>query len=46
MLTGQEFTLLKDFIYEKTGIYFAENKMYLLESRLANRLNELSLSTF
>ncbi|MGD0657381.1 MAG: protein-glutamate O-methyltransferase CheR [Syntrophorhabdales bacterium] len=46
MLTGQEFTLLKDFIYEKTGIYFAENKMYLLESRLANRLNELSLSSF
>ncbi len=46
MLTGQEFTLLKDFIYEKTGIYFAENKMYLLESRLANRLNELNLSSF
>jgi chemotaxis protein methyltransferase CheR len=46
MLTHQEFTLLKDFIYEKTGIYFAENKVYLLESRLANRLNELSLSSF
>jgi len=46
MLTGQEFTLLKDFIYEKTGIYFAENKMYLLESRLANRLNELNLTSF
>lgn len=46
MLTHQEFTLLKDFIYEKTGIYFAENKVYLLESRLSNRLNELSLSSF
>jgi len=46
MLTGQEFTLLKDFIYEKTGIYFAENKMYLLESRLTNRLNELNLTSF
>lgn len=46
MLTHQEFTLLKDFIYEKTGIYFAENKVYLLESRLANRLNELSFSSF
>ena len=45
-MTVQEFTLLKDFIYEKTGIYFAENKMYLLESRLANRLNDLSLSSF
>jgi chemotaxis protein methyltransferase CheR len=46
MLTHQEFTLLKDFIYEKTGIYFAENKVYLLESRLQNRLNELSFSSF
>jgi len=46
MLTHQEFTLLKDFIYEKTGIYFAENKVYLLESRLTNRLNELSFSSF
>jgi chemotaxis protein methyltransferase CheR len=46
MLTQQEFTLLKDFIYEKTGIYFAENKVYLLESRLQNRLNELSFSSF
>jgi chemotaxis protein methyltransferase CheR len=46
MLTKQEFTLLKEFIYEKTGIFFAENKVYLLESRLANRLNELGFSTF
>jgi chemotaxis protein methyltransferase CheR len=46
MLTSQEFTLLKDFIYDKTGIYFAENKMYLLESRLSNRLAELHLSSF
>ena len=45
-MTHQEFTLLKDFIYEKTGIYFAENKVYLLESRLANRLNELGFSSF
>ncbi len=46
MLTKQEFVLLKDFIYEKTGIFFAENKVYLLESRLGNRLNELGLSSF
>ncbi|OPY64532.1 MAG: Chemotaxis protein methyltransferase [Syntrophorhabdaceae bacterium PtaU1.Bin034] len=46
MLTNQEFVLLKDFIYEKTGIYFADNKAYLLEGRLTNRLNELSLSSF
>ncbi|MGD0231324.1 MAG: protein-glutamate O-methyltransferase CheR [Syntrophorhabdales bacterium] len=46
MLTNQEFVLLRDFIYEKTGIYFAENKVYLLESRLTNRLGELGLSSF
>lgn len=46
MLTNQEFVLLKDFIYDKTGIYFAENKAYLLESRLANRVSDLGLSTF
>jgi chemotaxis protein methyltransferase CheR len=45
-LTDQEFVLLKDFIYEKTGIYFGETKGYLLESRLANRLSELGLSSF
>ncbi|HEY3278621.1 MAG TPA: protein-glutamate O-methyltransferase CheR [Syntrophorhabdaceae bacterium] len=46
MLTKEEFILLRDFIYDKTGIYFAENKTYLLESRLTNRLSELGFSTF
>ncbi len=45
-MTNQEFILLRDFVYEKTGIYFAENKGYLLESRLAGRLDELGLSSF
>ncbi|HBL24007.1 MAG TPA: chemotaxis protein [Deltaproteobacteria bacterium] len=45
-MTREEFTLLRDFIYEKTGIYFAETKTYLLESRLTNRLNELGLGSF
>lgn len=46
MMTKEEFTTLRDFVYEKTGIFFAENKLYLLESRLTNRLNELGLSSF
>lgn len=46
MMTKEEFTTLRDFIYEKSGIFFAENKAYLLESRLTNRLNELGLSSF
>lgn len=46
MLKKETFFRLRDYIYEKTGIYFGENKMYLMEARLMNRLNELGLSTF
>jgi chemotaxis protein methyltransferase CheR len=42
----EEFSVLRDIVYEKAGIYFSDNKAYLLENRLENRLNELSLSTF
>lgn len=45
-MKNHEFILLRDFVYEKAGIYFAENKGYLLESRLAARLDELGLSSF
>jgi chemotaxis protein methyltransferase CheR len=46
MFLKEEFALLRDFIYEKCGIYFTENKAYLLESRLATRANELGFSSF
>lgn len=46
MMTKEAFILLRDFVYEKTGIFFPENKAYLLESRLTNRLGELGLSSF
>ncbi len=45
-MTNQEFVLLRNFIYEKTGIYFPENKLYLLESRLAGRIEELGLCSY
>jgi chemotaxis protein methyltransferase CheR len=45
-MTKEEFITLRDFVYEKSGIFFAENKAYLLESRLTNRLAELGLSSF
>ena len=45
-MTNREFVLLRDFIYEKTGIYFPENKLYLLESRLAGRIEELGLCSY
>lgn len=41
-----EFRNLRDFIYEQCGIYIADNRKYLLENRLANRLKKLSLKNF
>ena len=45
-ITDEEFQLLRDFIYNQTGIYIAANRKYLLETRLTNRLRELGLSSF
>lgn len=42
----EEFSQLRDFIYDKSGIYIADNRKYLLENRLANRLKELNLKDF
>lgn len=41
-LTADQFNTIRDMLYEHSGIYFAENKQYLLESRLNRRLNELN----
>jgi chemotaxis protein methyltransferase CheR len=45
-ITDQEFLNLRDFIYDKCGIYVADNRKYLLENRLANRLKKLNLRNF
>jgi chemotaxis protein methyltransferase CheR len=45
MFTKEEFTWMRDFIYKKCGIFFSESKAYLLESRLANRSNELGFAS-
>lgn len=45
-LTQTEFQELRDFIYTKCGIFFQDNKKYLLENRLGSRLNELKLKTY
>jgi chemotaxis protein methyltransferase CheR len=45
-VTNEEFTQLRDYIYEQSGIYIAENRKYLVENRLANRLKELNLKNF
>lgn len=43
-MTNEEFAMIRDFIHEKSGIFFAENKMYLVENRLSKRMGELQIS--
>lgn len=45
-VTDEEFTQLRDFIYQQSGIYIAENRKYLIENRLSNRIKDLNLKSF
>lgn len=45
-LTDMEFRLLRDLIYEQSGIFLTENKAYLIENRLAGLLELSGSSTF
>jgi chemotaxis protein methyltransferase CheR len=45
-IKDDEFFKLRDFIYDKCGIYIADNRKYLLENRLLNRLKALGLKHF
>ena len=45
-VSNEEFTQLRDFIYEQSGIWIAETRKYLVENRLGNRLKELNLKNF
>ncbi len=45
-LSLDQFRDLRDIIYEKSGIFYAENKLYLLENRLGRRIKELDLPSF
>lgn len=45
-ITDDEFLLLRDFIYQQCGIFIAENRKYLVENRLSNRLKELNLKSY
>jgi len=40
------FEYWRKFIYDNCGIYYQDNKKYLLQSRLQKRINHLELSTF
>ena len=45
-ISKREFKLLKDYIYDKTGINLNEQKVTLLKTRLNKRLRELKLNSF
>ncbi len=45
-LSRTEFVVLRDLVYEKCGIFFADNKRYFLESKLMPRLQAHSLSSY
>lgn len=45
-LSKKEFGLFKDYIYEHIGISLGEQKIYLVQARLAKRVKQLGLSDF
>jgi len=44
-ISQEEFLMIRDFIHEKSGMFFAENKMYLVKNRLQRRMGELNIKT-
>ncbi|MCX7913358.1 MAG: protein-glutamate O-methyltransferase CheR [Thermodesulfovibrionales bacterium] len=45
-LSEATFKQLRDFIHEKSGIFIADSKKYLIESRLAKRIEEKKLGSY
>jgi chemotaxis protein methyltransferase CheR len=45
-ISDDEFVQLRDFIYDKSGIFVDIKRKYLFESRFSKRLAELGLQTF
>ncbi len=45
-MTDDEFLLIRDLIYNYSGLYFADDNRFLLERRLSLRLTQLQLATF
>ncbi|MBC17526.1 Chemotaxis protein methyltransferase [Pseudodesulfovibrio profundus] len=45
-ISDDEFIQLRDFIYEKTGIFVDIKRKYLFESRFSKRIEQLGLTSF
>lgn len=46
VMSAKTFELWRKYIYDNCGIYFQDNKKYLLESRLQKRINYLGLNSY
>ena len=45
-MSDETYGLLREYIYQQTGIYFQDTKKYLLEGRLGKRLQVLNIASF
>lgn len=45
-MTADEFAQFRDFIYQHCGIFYQDNKKYLLEGRIAKRMQHLKMANF
>lgn len=45
-LSQEDFIKIRDFIYEKSGMFFADSKKYLVEDRICRRMNEMQIEKF
>jgi chemotaxis protein methyltransferase CheR len=45
-VSDEVFKQLRDFIYEKSGIFIPDNKKYFIENRLGRRIQELNLKGY
>jgi len=45
-MTTQQFDKLRKIVYDRAGIHFQDSKKYVLESRLARRVEELGFTNF
>jgi chemotaxis protein methyltransferase CheR len=44
-MSDETFRVLREYIYQQTGIYFQDNKKYLLEGRISKRVQLLGLGS-
>ena len=45
-MNDTEFKLFRDFIYDKSGINYTENKKIILQNRIRRRMRELDLNSY